>query len=104
MPQCYSNVLLFSTRLETYRDNMFYHFLSFQVVINVYKAVVRFGLIHMAATNMCCWASTVILETTEAFHAHAHHDASHDEGHGDTSHGLSSEQHGKSVIKMIIQS
>ena len=75
---------------------MFYYFL-FQVVINVYKAVVRFGLIHMAATNMCCWASTVILETTEAFHAHAHHDEGHGESHGDTSHDLTSEQHGMSV-------
>ena len=40
---------------------------SFQVVINIHKAFVRFGLVHIVATNLCVWAYTSILETSEDF-------------------------------------
>ena len=44
----------------------------FQVIVNFHKPLVRLGLLHLIATNICDWAMTVSLEATEAF-VHAMH-------------------------------
>ena len=35
------------------------------MVIKKHKAFVRFGLVHVVATNICVWILTIILETSE---------------------------------------
>ena len=37
--------------------------LSLQMCINRYKAFARFGLMHMAATNICVWLRAIVVET-----------------------------------------
>ncbi len=48
----------------------------FQMCIHRYRVFARFGLMHMAATNMCVWLRTVIAETIRDVTAHAGDDAS----------------------------
>ena len=38
----------------------------------MHKAFVRFGLVHIAATNLCVWAYTSILETSEEVRLSSH--------------------------------
>ncbi len=36
-----------------------------QIVVHKHKAVVRFGFMHMLATNVCMWTMTTITETAD---------------------------------------
>ena len=38
-----------------------------QIVVNVHKAVVRFGFMHMVATNVCVWIASTVAETQVDF-------------------------------------
>lgn len=56
----------------------FFVFKNHKLVINKSKALVRFGLMHLLATNLCIWSSTAIAETAkdyrqqEFFKSHEH--------------------------------
>ena len=45
----------------------------FQLVIDKNKASVRFGLMHLLATNLCVWFVTAITETAEDYKQQAFH-------------------------------
>ena len=40
-------------------------FFLFQLNIHKFKCVARFGLMHIAATNLCVWLRTVVKECTK---------------------------------------
>ena len=45
-----------------------------QVVINMHKVLVRFGIMHVVATNICCWLVTTVVEANEDFRAISNHE------------------------------
>ena len=45
-----------------------------QVVINMHKVLVRFGIMHAVATNICCWLITTVVEANEDFRAISTHE------------------------------
>eukprot|EP00106_Octopus_bimaculoides_P017136 XP_014784578.1 PREDICTED: otopetrin-2-like [Octopus bimaculoides] len=45
----------------------FFVFKNHKLVINKSKALVRFGLMHLLATNLCVWSSTAIAETAKDY-------------------------------------
>ncbi|ESO90608.1 hypothetical protein LOTGIDRAFT_93639, partial [Lottia gigantea] len=46
----------------------FFLFKNHKLVIDKHKAAVRFGLMHLLATNICVWLVTAVMETAEDFH------------------------------------
>lgn len=47
---------------------------SFQLSVDGHKPLVRFGLMHVAATNMCVWIRVLVFEVMEAIHeSKGHH-------------------------------
>ncbi|KAK6172603.1 hypothetical protein SNE40_016226 [Patella caerulea] len=45
----------------------FFLFKNHKLVIDKHKAAVRFGLMHLLATNICVWLVTAIMETSEDY-------------------------------------
>ena len=51
--------------------------------IHRYKVLARFGLMHMAATNICVWFRSIVVETLHEIH---HHHVAHDDLHPASGH------------------
>ncbi len=64
-----------------------YHF---QTIINVYQPLVKFGLIHVMAANICIWGNTVMMEAVESY---VHQFGSHGDEHGNSNHGNDTNEH-----------
>ena len=39
----------------------------FQMVINFQKCIVKLGLLHLIATNICIWIFTIVLEASASY-------------------------------------
>lgn len=57
-----------------------------KMCVHRYKKVARFGLMHMASTNLCVWFRSIVVETLHEIHAHGHH-GDHDSHDSHDSHG-----------------
>ena len=40
----------------------------FQLALRKHKRIVNFGLMHLAATNLCVWFRYLVIEVTESVH------------------------------------
>ncbi|KAK7091222.1 proton channel OtopLc-like isoform X2 [Littorina saxatilis] len=67
-------------------SQLYFIFMNSKMCIHRYKVVARFGLMHMAATNICVWFRSIVVETLHEIHHHHVH--AHDEHHDDDLHHL----------------
>lgn len=51
--------------IESYGDGPYIIVILFQLNIHKFKCIARFGLAHIAATNLCVWLRTVVKECTK---------------------------------------
>lgn len=49
--------------------------------IHRYKKLARFGLMHMAGTNICVWFRSIVVETLHEIHVHAHAESHENDNH-----------------------
>nr|KAG5701485.1 hypothetical protein BaRGS_000881 [Batillaria attramentaria] len=54
-------------------SQLYFIFMNSKMCIHRYKKLARFGLMHMAATNICVWFRCIVVETMHEIHGH-HHD------------------------------
>ncbi|XP_076437541.1 uncharacterized protein LOC143276782 isoform X2 [Babylonia areolata] len=69
-------------------SQLYFIFMNSKMCIHRKKVLARFGLMHMAATNICVWFRSIVVETLHEIHHHHHahhHDDHHVAGH-DTDH------------------
>ncbi|XP_059149972.1 proton channel OtopLc-like [Physella acuta] len=52
---------------------LYFIFMNSKMCIHRYKTLGRFGLMHMCATNICVWFSSIVVETLHVIHEHEHH-------------------------------
>ncbi|KAL8576899.1 hypothetical protein ACOMHN_064683 [Nucella lapillus] len=74
-------------------SQLYFIFMNSKMCIHRKKVLARFGLMHMAATNICVWFRSIVVETLHEIHHHhhAHHAEEHQPhppGHG-ADHGAS---------------
>lgn len=72
---------------------LYFVFMNSKMCIHRYKVVARFGLIHMAATNICVWIRSIVVETLHEIH-HSHHL----EEHAADSHGHENGPHAQGPV------
>ncbi|KAK7489430.1 hypothetical protein BaRGS_00019374 [Batillaria attramentaria] len=61
-------------------SQLYFIFMNSKMCIHRYKKLARFGLMHMAATNICVWFRCIVVETMHEIHGH-HHDNHDVDGH-----------------------
>lgn len=72
---CYTNLdaIVSAAHITFTFCQTFFVFKNHKVVINMHKVLVRFGIMHIVATNICCWLVTTVVEANEDFRTISKH-------------------------------